>query len=511
MADNYLITGYCGKNHVTAENDRGIHAGIFGAGRYVLPVGKQFKAENIGNNTIRIYDGKLVDNGAAAGIPAGEYVDLVIPNASQGMNRNDLIVFQYSQETSTLIESGTFVVVRGTETSGTASDPTLSQEDLLSGRATFDQMALWRIPVSTGTISTPVQLFKVSKSLDTADSNIVVDAVSSDGVSYSATVEDLEELYSGLKITVIPKVESKSDSITLNVNGLGAKSIRVPLSFNTSVTTAPEADGYFDAEQPVELMYNASYLNKGAWMVHGRQKTSAQDLYGLTPISSGGTGAGNAADALSNLGAQPRNYYHSATDFGSTNASTASEIVTNLPNNSVFVCDASELTDSSWNFPTPYALIRIEKCNVSRLVIQLFSKESKEHWRMLLSGSNSTPSGQWIEAAGMQFVKLWENASPSSSFTAQSISIDGLSKYLLFLITTNTNAHILRRDTENQRLSTATGAQSDLQIATRTTDIGDTSVQFGDCYAGTLAATAGIVANTVIIPRAIYGIKGVYS
>ena len=94
MADNYLITGYCGKNHVTAENDRGINAGIIGSGRFVFPVGKQFKAEQISGNTIRIYDGKLVDNGAAAGIPAGEYVDLTIANASQGMNRNDLIVFQ---------------------------------------------------------------------------------------------------------------------------------------------------------------------------------------------------------------------------------------------------------------------------------------------------------------------------------------------------------------------------------------------------------------------------------
>ena len=94
MANNYLITGYWGEPHVTAENDRGIHAGIFGVGRYVLPIGRQFSAEYIGNNVIRMYDGKLLDNGAAAGIPAGEYVDLMISNAGQGMNRNDLIVFQ---------------------------------------------------------------------------------------------------------------------------------------------------------------------------------------------------------------------------------------------------------------------------------------------------------------------------------------------------------------------------------------------------------------------------------
>ena len=303
MAENYLITGYCGKPHVTAENDRGINAGVFGAGRYVLPVGKQFKAEYIGTNTVRIYDGKLVDGGAAAGIPAGEYIDLIIPNASQGMNRNDLIVFQYSQDSSTLIETGSFVVVRGVETSGTASDPELQQEDLLSGRATFDQMALWRISVSTGTIAAPVQLFEVSKSLEKAGSgkNIVVPAISSDGVSYIATVEDLEELYNGLELTIIPNVSSTTTVPTLNVNGLGAKPIRLPLSQNNSLTCQPESESFFAENRPVQLMFDPNWLSTGMWRAINKQRPSAVDLYGTVPIENGGTGAKNAIEALKNL------------------------------------------------------------------------------------------------------------------------------------------------------------------------------------------------------------------
>lgn len=159
MANNYLITGYWGEPHVTAENDRGIHAAMFGTGRFVFPVGEQFRAEYIGNNTIRMYDGKLMDNGAAAGIAAGEYVDLKIANAGQGMKRNDLIVFQYEQDSSTMIESGRFVVVQGAEVTGTASDPSLTQADLMTGKTTFDQMALWRVSVSGTTISAPVKVF----------------------------------------------------------------------------------------------------------------------------------------------------------------------------------------------------------------------------------------------------------------------------------------------------------------------------------------------------------------
>lgn len=161
MAKNYLITGYWGEPHVTAENDRGINAATFGTGKFVLDVGKKFKAEYIGNNTVRMYDGKLLDNGAAAGIPSGEYVDLYIANAGQGMNRNDIIAFQYKQDMSTMIESGTFVVIQGEETSGTANDPDLTQGDLLDEKTTFDQMQLWRVSVSGVAIAAPEELFGV--------------------------------------------------------------------------------------------------------------------------------------------------------------------------------------------------------------------------------------------------------------------------------------------------------------------------------------------------------------
>ena len=147
MAENYLITGYWGEPHVTAENDRGINAAMFGAGRFVLPVGERFRAEYIGNNTVRMYDGKLLNNGAAAGIPAGESIDLLIPSAGQGKKRCDVIAFQYSKDASTMIESGNFVVIQGEETEGEPEPPELTQNDLLSGDATFDQMALYTVYV----------------------------------------------------------------------------------------------------------------------------------------------------------------------------------------------------------------------------------------------------------------------------------------------------------------------------------------------------------------------------
>jgi hypothetical protein len=162
---NCLITGYWGEPHVTAENDRGINAAIFGAGRFVLPVGERFRAEYIGGELIRLYDGKLLDNGAAAGIPAGEHIDLPISFASSGKKRNDLIVFQYKQDISTLVETGSFMVLQGVETVETPVDPVVVQSDLLSNKATLDQMPLWRITVTDTAVSDPVQLFTLAKNM----------------------------------------------------------------------------------------------------------------------------------------------------------------------------------------------------------------------------------------------------------------------------------------------------------------------------------------------------------
>ena len=173
MANNYLITGHWGEPHVTPENDRGIHAGIFGAGRFVLPVGEQFRAEIVGNNTVRIHDGKLIDNGAAAGIPVGRYVDLTIPNASMSLYRNDLIVFQYALDTTTLIERGTFVAIRGADRSGSGVDPQCHSEDLLTGSAKLDQMPLWRVCVDENGAFEVERLFSVSGNMETVNESIL--------------------------------------------------------------------------------------------------------------------------------------------------------------------------------------------------------------------------------------------------------------------------------------------------------------------------------------------------
>lgn len=118
----------------------------------------------------------------------------------------------------------------------------------------------------------------------------VVTATSTDGVAYTATVEGVTELYNGMEITIIPDTRSTSKTITLNINGLGAVNVRQPLSFSTFVATAPDRDYFLYENTPCRLMYHANYANGGIWLMADKQKTSAQDLYGIVPVENGGTG-----------------------------------------------------------------------------------------------------------------------------------------------------------------------------------------------------------------------------
>lgn len=133
----------------------------------------------------------------------------------------------------------------------------------------------------------------------------VVTATTTDGAAYSATLDGVTELTNGMLVTIIPNMTSNTQTITLNINGLGAKMVRLPLSFNNAAMTMPRLETYFVEGRPITLQYDANYITGGAWKTFGKQRASAQDLYGTVPIESGGTGAETAEAARTNLGAMP--------------------------------------------------------------------------------------------------------------------------------------------------------------------------------------------------------------
>ena len=154
-----LVTGHAGKAHATAEQAAGLNAGILGLDDYVLNVHDKLKITVVSANKVTIGTGELVMQGRH--VSQGTPEDLIVTNGSQGQKRNDLIVCRYTKGSQS-VESAELVVVRGTPTTGTPTDPAVNTTSPLDGGTTYD-MPLYRIPLDGITIGTPVALFNVLK------------------------------------------------------------------------------------------------------------------------------------------------------------------------------------------------------------------------------------------------------------------------------------------------------------------------------------------------------------
>lgn len=155
-----IITGYVGSPHVTAEQDRDINIGIFGAESYVLRTGSQLKAEVSSNNEIKIRDGVIMHQGCAASIKKNTYDSLKIVNGSQGMKRIDLVVARYSRNQSTKVESLTLKVIQGTPVTGTPSAPGYTPGDIQAGDLIAD-MPLYQVTINGLNITEVKQVFNM--------------------------------------------------------------------------------------------------------------------------------------------------------------------------------------------------------------------------------------------------------------------------------------------------------------------------------------------------------------
>lgn len=166
-----IITGYVGKAHVTAEQDRDINQGIVGSGSYVLRTGMEMAAEVSSNNEIKIRDGVLMHQGCAASIKKNTYDSLTIVNGSQGMKRIDLIVARYSRSKDTGVESLKLIVIQGTPTTGTATVPSYTKGDIQAGDYVAD-MPMYQVILNGLNITEVKKVFETAPNLAEINSKI---------------------------------------------------------------------------------------------------------------------------------------------------------------------------------------------------------------------------------------------------------------------------------------------------------------------------------------------------
>lgn len=156
-----LVTGFAGKAHIDSLDHAKFNAAVVGSGSYVfsgLGDGK-LKATMTSSNRVHIASGNGMIQGRHYIVDASG-VDLTVQTGTQGQKRNDLVVARYSKNASSGIEDVSLVVIKGTPTTGTPTDPAYNKGDILNGSALVADMPLWRIPLNGITVGAPVQLFE---------------------------------------------------------------------------------------------------------------------------------------------------------------------------------------------------------------------------------------------------------------------------------------------------------------------------------------------------------------
>lgn len=149
-----IVDGMTGTKHISSDDLSALNIATIGKADCVLKYGDDFKLTMASANSatlgtgVGMVGGKRFWNQAAT--------SLTVQSGTQGQKRNDLVVARYAK-TSAGIESITPVVIKGTPTTGNATDPATTSNDL----------KLWRIPLNGISVGTPIKLFDTVASLAT--------------------------------------------------------------------------------------------------------------------------------------------------------------------------------------------------------------------------------------------------------------------------------------------------------------------------------------------------------
>ena len=267
-----IITGYTGKPHVTAEQDRDVNEGIFDTGSFVLKTGSQLAAELVSNNEIKVRDGVLVIQGCTAVIKKNTYDPVTIANGSQGMKRIDLIVARYNKNEETKIEEVMLKVIQGTPNASTAAVPTYKTGDIQSGDLVAD-MPLYKVTLDGLNVTSVDKMFTVIPTLPELSSNL--ESISADSGWQYMTASNLSEK---LKFRKVGHTVYVAGSLRFSDNGKFANDQALG-----SVPSGMTPNGYDDFESLIPIaMHNGGpagtqariYIKNGGVYIVGTDSAS---------------------------------------------------------------------------------------------------------------------------------------------------------------------------------------------------------------------------------------------
>lgn len=127
------ITNAAKEPHITPLQDSMWHRGMAGTDSCVFNFFENFAAEVSSNNSVKIRSGIGMIQGRYFCIEPSTYDEVTIANGTQGEKRKDLIVCRWTVDEEQKVQSGDWVVIQGTPTTGTPAVPSYTAGDLDAG------------------------------------------------------------------------------------------------------------------------------------------------------------------------------------------------------------------------------------------------------------------------------------------------------------------------------------------------------------------------------------------
>lgn len=188
-----LVTGRAGVPHITSQQHRQMHQGIWGEEAYILSTGNMLEPEVQSSNKILIKDGALMFQGALFSVKVGTTDEITINNGNQGMKRKDLVVARYTYDQSQNIEKAEWKVIQGTPAESNPVAPSGTSGDIQAGDSVVD--CPFMIVNLDGINVTGVDIIpEISPTISDLNGKLMVD--------YSETASETHETVNGNQVRV---------------------------------------------------------------------------------------------------------------------------------------------------------------------------------------------------------------------------------------------------------------------------------------------------------------------
>ena len=166
-----IVSGKTGSPHVTSQQFRQILEGTIGQGSCILTSGENLEPELTSNNLLKIRSGIMAHHGNVSAVKIGTYDEVTITNGTQGMKRKDLVVNRYTRNKETGIETGEWLYIMGTPTSGTPTVPGYTKGNLQEGDL-VDDCPVFEITLDGINVTEVKKLLEVLPSMATINKDL---------------------------------------------------------------------------------------------------------------------------------------------------------------------------------------------------------------------------------------------------------------------------------------------------------------------------------------------------